>query len=81
MQHDARNLGVLIDDAGKQLPRHVRLGLQLFKGARAGGTQQVAAIGRLQIEADGIRFHDYGELVFRLLKVAAHLLLVFRQLR
>ena len=75
VQHHAGNFGVLVDDAGKQLPRHVLLGLELFKGARAGGAQQVAAIGGFQIEADRIRFHDYRELVFRLLKVTPHVLL------
>ena len=44
--------GNLIDDRGEQLPAHVRRRLELLIGARAGGAEQIAAVRRLQIEAD-----------------------------
>ncbi len=54
VQHHARDVGHLADDAGEQLPAHVRLRLQIGVGARAGGAEQVAAVGGLQVEADRI---------------------------
>ena len=53
-----------------KFPRHVLLRLEFFEGAGTGSTEEIAAIGGLQVEADRIRFHDYRELIFRLLEVA-----------
>ena len=58
VQHDARDVGHLVDDAGEQLPAQVRLGLEVGIGARAGGAEQIAAVGGLQVEANGIARGD-----------------------
>ena len=44
--------GHLVDDLREQLPAHVGRRLELLVGARAGRAQQIAAVGRLEIEAD-----------------------------
>ena len=54
MQHDPRDARELVDDRGEQLPAHIPRRLEVFESARAGGAEQVAAVRRLQIEADGI---------------------------
>ena len=54
VQDHARDVGHLVDDAREQLPAHVGLRLEVRVGARAGGAQQVAAVGGLQVEADRI---------------------------
>ena len=59
VQHHAGDVGHLVDDAREQLPAHVRLRLEVGIGARAGGAEQVAAVGRLQVEADRI-VHRHG---------------------
>ncbi len=51
VQHDAGDVGDLVDDAREQLPAHVGFGLERVVGARAGRAQEVAAVGRLQIKA------------------------------
>ena len=51
-----------------------RLRLELFKGAWASGAKQVASIGNFEIDTHRLGVHAAGELIFRLLKVAAHLL-------
>src|SRR5579864_6430687 len=42
----------LVDDRGEQRPAHVGGRLQLRVGARTGRAEKIAAVGRLQIEAD-----------------------------
>src|ERR1700736_4400054 len=54
VQHHPGDRRILIDDRAEQVPAHVGGGLELLEGARAGGAWQVAAVGRLQIEADRI---------------------------
>jgi hypothetical protein len=52
VQYDPPYARKLVDDPREQLPAHVGGRLQIFKGARAGFAQQIAAIGRLDIETD-----------------------------
>ena len=72
MEHDALDIGHLADDAREQLPAHVGFRFQLLKGARAGGAKEIAAIGDFKVKADRLALDDDRELLFRLLKVAAH---------
>ena len=62
VQHDAGDPGELIDDTGEQLPVHIRRRLQRLEGARTGRAEQVAAVGRLEIEAHRLDFGDRAAL-------------------
>ena len=73
VQHHPLDFGKLIDDAGEQLPAHVGGRLQLLIGARAGGAQQIAAVRRLQIEADRVRGGDGRAVLADPLEVAARI--------
>src|SRR5690242_21856710 len=48
----------LIDDRGEQLPTHIGRGFKLLVGARTRRAQQIAAVGRFQIEANRILLRD-----------------------
>ncbi len=52
VQHRAFELRDLVDDGREQRPAHVRRRLELGIGARAGRAQEIAAVGRLEIDAD-----------------------------
>src|SRR6516225_825018 len=65
---DARNL---VDDAGEELPTHVGRRLEILKGARASLTQQIAAIGGLEVEADRLLLRARPALVADGFEVAA----------
>ena len=52
VQHRALQLGNLVDDRREQRPAHIGRRLERFIGARACRAQQIAAICRLQIDAD-----------------------------
>src|SRR5262249_54950459 len=52
MEDRALQVWNLIDDRDEQLPAHVGGRLELGVGARAGGAQEIAAIGGLEIDAN-----------------------------
>ena len=77
VEDDARNIRILVDERGEELPRHVGLGLELLVGAGAGGAEEIAAVGGLEVEADGLVLGDGVQLLFGLLEVAAHAVFFF----
>jgi hypothetical protein len=70
VHNDARDIGDLVDDPGKQLPAHVGWRLELLERARAGLAEQVAAIGNLEIEANRRLFGDARAIGSDLLEVS-----------
>ena len=58
VEDDARDIGILVDERGEELPRHVGLGFELLVGAGAGGAEKIAAVGGLEVEADGLVLGD-----------------------
>ena len=73
VQHDAGNIRVLVDDRCKQLPAHIAGWFERLEGARAGRAQQVAAVGRLQIKADGLGFGNRTAIVADMREIAARI--------
>src|SRR5439155_24781586 len=71
MEHNASDVGILIDDRPEQVPAHVRRGLELLEGPRAGRARQVAAVGRFQIQADRIALGDLVAIALDRLEIAA----------
>ncbi len=71
VQDRALEVGNLIDDRGEQLPAHVGGRLELLVGARARRAQQVAAVGRLQIDTDRKPFRAIGARLADALEIAA----------
>src|SRR5207248_8306258 len=62
VEHDARDARELIDDMGEQFPAHIRGRLQRLEGAWTGRAEQVAAVGRFEIEAHRLDFGDRAAL-------------------
>src|SRR3974390_780618 len=52
MQHDPGKVGQLVDNRPEQVPTHICWRLGLLVSARAGGAQQIAAIGDFQVDTD-----------------------------
>ena len=77
VEDDAGDVRILVDERGEELPGHVGFGLELLVGARAGGAEEIAAVGGLEVEADGFVLGDGVQLLFGLLEVAAHAVLFF----
>ena len=77
MEDYARDVGVLIDQRGEELPRHVGLGLELLVGAGAGGAEEIAAVGGFEVEADGLVLSDGIQFLLGLLEVPAHAVFFF----
>ena len=79
VKHHAGDVGILIDDRPEQVPAHVRRGLKLLERPRTGRARQIAAIGRLQIQADRIGPGDLVAIALDRLEIAAGIDVAFRR--
>src|SRR5262245_66497836 len=73
MQHSPGKIGQLVDNRPEQVPAHVCRRLELLVSARAGGAQEIAAIGDFQMDADRWVSGYFGALAFDRFMVASRI--------
>src|SRR5262249_9157089 len=77
VQHHASDIGVLMDDRPEQVETYVCRWFELLESARARRARQIAAVGRLQIQADRIGRRGLVPLTPDRLEIAAWVDLLF----
>ena len=71
MKNNTFHVRDLVYDLGEEFPRHVSLRLELLKGPRAGGAEEIATVGHFEVQAHGFLLNKSRQLILGLLEVSA----------